>query len=140
MFGHGSFLAGNIIVADTILLPCIYVCFLNSVANQWRIGTRFEDFVVVEVTVQVAGHLRVHSVGWQCHLLYETIVVWVEFFRICPLTLCLQIVECLIVHITADVVVGLCRISPYHGVTANQGVLLLVDSATDGCFVSGDGA
>ena len=33
--GHVSFLAGNIIAADTIILPCSYVVLQNSVANQW---------------------------------------------------------------------------------------------------------
>ena len=35
LFGHASFLAGNVVAADTIILPCIDVFFLNSVANQW---------------------------------------------------------------------------------------------------------
>ena len=34
LLGHVSFLTGNIVAADTIILPCIDVFFLNSVANQ----------------------------------------------------------------------------------------------------------
>ena len=35
LFGHVSFLTGNIVDADTIILPCSYVVFQNSVVNQW---------------------------------------------------------------------------------------------------------
>ena len=35
LLGHVSFLTGNVVAADTIILPCIDVFFLNSVANQW---------------------------------------------------------------------------------------------------------
>ena len=35
LLGHGSLLTGNVVAADTIILPCSYVVFQNSVANQW---------------------------------------------------------------------------------------------------------